>query len=218
MIERGLRIYVAVCASRRVLMLLAAIVSVSWVSAADDLIDPQTLVASAASQLVASLQRHIESVKHDDDLAHELANEAVVVHLDFRKIARLVLGKYWREAHPDQRRRFQEEFRKYLTKIYVSAMVSYADEIVSHADGISYLPVRYRQNGSAATVRSRLSLRTGEDIAVDYRLHHGEDGWKIYDVVIEGVSLVTTYRSSIAAEITRGGLDQVIDDLARKTQ
>lgn len=204
--------------SLRSLALVGLIIQTSWTSAAENLNDPQILVASATTQLVESLQQHMQTVKTDTKLAHALANETVILHLDFGRISQLVLGKYWRGASTDQRLRFEEQFRKYLTRVYVSAMISYAEEIVSHADSVSYLPVRYRQDGGAAMVRSRLSLRAGQEVAVDYRLHKDQDGWKIYDVIIEGVSLAMAYRSSIAAEISRGGLDKVIDDLAHKTQ
>lgn len=203
--------------SLRSLALLGLIIQTSWIGAAENLDDPQALVASATTQLVTSLQQHMQTVKTDMKLAHELANEAVILHLDFGRISQLVLGKHWRGASTDQRSRFETQFRKYLTRVYVSAMISYAEEIVSHGDSVRYLPVRYREDGGAAMVRSRLSLRAGQDVAIDYRLHK-QDGWKIYDVIIEGASLAMTYRSSIAAEISRGGLDKVIDDLAHKTQ
>ncbi|MDH3692081.1 MAG: ABC transporter substrate-binding protein [Gammaproteobacteria bacterium] len=192
-------------------------VSIS-VQAAGDFDNPRRLVSVATDQLVTSLQHHSETITTDTQLAHQIADDAVIRHVDFGKVSRLVLGKHWRRASLAQRSRFGDEFRKYLTRVYVSAMIVYSEDIVSHADAIDYLSVRYTENGTAAVVRSRLSLRTGQDVAVDYRLHKNDDAWKIFDVIIEGVSLVTTYRSSIAAEIAQNGLDNVINALAQKTQ
>lgn len=196
---------------------ITQILSIS-VQAAGDFDNPQRLVIVATDQLVTSLQHHSEAVATDTQLAYQIADDAVIRHVDFSKVSRLVLGKHWRRASSIQRHRFSDEFRKYLTRVYVSAMVSYSEDIVSHADAIDYLPVRYTEDGAAAVVRSRLSLRTGQDVAVDYRLDKKKDAWKIFDVIIEGVSLVTTYRSSIAAEIAQNGLDNVIKALAQKTQ
>jgi len=175
--------------------------------------DPRELIRATADELVDGLRREIEAIREDPDVARSLAEETVIPHLDFDRISRIVLGRAWRNATEEQRARFTESFRVYLTRTYVEAMVSYAEQIISHADDVTYAPVVYADEGREADVPMRIRISGAPAVEVRYRLHNRSGAWQIYDLVIEGLSMATTYRNTFSAQISRQGLDGVIDQL-----
>lgn len=176
--------------------------------------DPRQLVMATAEKLVHELQAQQHDIARDPAVAFRLANQTVVPYIDFPRIARWVAGRYWRTASPDQRRRFTEEFRQLLITTYVAAMRNYAQEILTHADDVSYPPVRPDPNANQSTVRMDIRLASGIQIPVDYRLYRTNGGWKIYDVVVQGISLVVTYRQTLSGQFDRLGFAGVLNKLA----
>lgn len=174
---------------------------------------PRALVERAAGDLVRALKANQEAVKQDPALARRLAAETVIPHVDFPRIARWVLGKHWRSANEGQRERFTDAFRDYLINSYVTAMVTYTDDIISHADSVSYPPMRPSDDPRYSTVRSNIRLADGRTVAVDYQMVLNGQDWKIYDLSIEGVSLALTYRADFGEAISRSGLDDLIRQL-----
>jgi phospholipid transport system substrate-binding protein len=179
--------------------------------------DAQTLIIERSNQLVTALKEQRTAIKTDDQIAYKLVEDIVLPHVDFTRVARLVLGKYWRKANAEQRERFTNEFRDFLVHIYVTAMVEFSDQIVSHADNVQYLPFR-NGNPDDVSVRMQIKLPDRPPLHVNYSLHldNNNNGWKIYDLAVEGVSLATTYRSSFASQIRRGGIDALINKLAER--
>ena len=176
------------------------------------------LVIRTSENLIANLQEHKEAIQQDTALAYRLAEDTVLPHLDFPRITRWVLGKYWRTATEDQRQRLTTEFRILLTRSYVSAMVTYTDQILQHADNVQFPAARSRQDGDTATVTMLIDLQAGQQVAVQYQMHQTDMGWKIYDVQIEGISLALTYRSTFSQEITQGGIEGLIATLAARNR
>ena len=123
------------------------------------------------------------------------------------------MGKNWRSANAEQRARFVEEFRLLLIRTYSTAMLEYTDEV------INMLPFRDDLSRKRVTVPMEVVQKGGPSIGMSLSLYQNkQDDWKVYDVKIDGISLVTNYRSSFANEIRSGGMDKLIEDLAERNQ
>lgn len=180
---------------------------------ADQSMGPRELVMTVSNTLVDQLRAQHEEIKQDKTIAYRLANEIVVPHVDFPRIGRWVLGKYWRQASEDQRQAFLKSFKRHLMQTYATSMVNYTDEILSQADQVTYLPLRDSLDSDQVTVRSRIKLPRGSDAQVDYTMIKTDNGWKIADVTVDGISLALTYRKDFTAQISRNGLDSLIAKL-----
>lgn len=161
----------------------------------------------------------IEVIKNDKDIQAgnqqkiiSLAEEKILPNFDFEKVSRLVLGKNWTNASPEQKAAFQAEFKTLLLRTYATALSKYKNQ------AIEYKPFRMEAGADTATVKTAIQQPGGEPIAVDYTLSKKADEWKVHDIVIEGVSLVTNYRSQFAQEIRQNGLDSLVKKLADKNK
>ncbi len=177
-------------------------------------ISPDELVRETSQRVFARLEAERERVESDPSLLYGLVNEIVVPHFDFERMSRWVLGRYWRRASNEQRARFVEEFRTLLVRSYATALLEYPDH------RITYLPARVDEQRNAASVRLRIDRKSGAGHThyIDYRMYRNADGWKVFDVAVDGVSLITNFRQSFAMEIQKRGLDGLIDNLARKNR
>jgi len=175
----------------------------------------QDLIVTNTKKLLAELKKNNGTIKQDNSIAYSLVDEIVLPHIDFRRIGQIVLGKYWRRADEDQRARFIKEFRDFLVRTYVTAMIEFSDQIVSHANNVRYLPFR-NTDPEDVTVRMEIKLPDRPPVSVNYSLYLKGADWLIYDLSVEGISLATTYRSSFASEIRRNGIDKLISKLAAR--
>ena len=180
--------------------------------------DPQQLVADTINELIDRLKENSEQIHKDDSIAHRISNELVAPHIDFPRVTRLVIGKYWQTASEQQRQALIAEIQALMIRSYVTAMTSYADQIVAKRDRINFLPSRYQSGDKRASVRASITLDTGQAVEVQYHLYNGDGKWRIYDIVIEGVSLAITYRSNFGEQIKRGGLDSLIAQLSERNR
>jgi phospholipid transport system substrate-binding protein len=181
--------------------------------------DPQPLVAEKIDELIRRLRENAEKIRSDQSIAYQISDELMTPHIDFPRITRLVIGKYWKTASPAQQQQLIEEIKALLVRSYVSAMTSYVDDIVALADkqAITYLPSRYQTGDKKASVRANIALEGGQLADVQYQLYY-RDEWKIYDIRIEGISLAITYRTSFGEQIKRDGLDRLIAQLAERNR
>ena len=169
---------------------------------------PLKLVRDTSTQMLMTLREEETSVKQNPARLHEIVTENVLPNFDFERMGRWTLGKYWRNANQQQREEFIKEFRALLVRSYGRALVDYADaEIV-------YLPLRMKDDEAQVKVHTELSRPHDNAVKITYSLHSTKNGWKVYDVAIEGVSLVTNYRSSFMSKVRQDGLDQLINQLA----
>jgi len=180
--------------------------------------DPQRLVADTIDQLIDRLMENSDEIHQDSSIAYRISDELVAPHIDFPRVTRLVIGKYWQAASKQQRDALISEVQSLLIRSYVTAMTSYADQIVAKKDRISYLPSRYKSGDKKASVRANITLDSGQAVEVQYQLYNGEGKWRIYDIVIEGVSLAITYRTSFGEQIKRDGLDSLIAQLSERNR
>ncbi|MGI9320204.1 MAG: MlaC/ttg2D family ABC transporter substrate-binding protein, partial [Thiogranum sp.] len=169
--------------------------------------------------LILQLRDNAEKIREDQSIAYRISNELMAPHIDFPRITRLVIGKYWKTASPAQQQQLIEEVKDLLIRPYVTAMTSYVDDIIALAEqkGIKYLPSRYKTGDKKASIRATIALEGGQSADVQYQLYY-RDEWKIYDIRLEGISLAITYRSSFGEQIKRDGLDELITQLAERNR
>ncbi len=192
-----------------VMALMLLFLPAAMASAAAGGEDPRALVKVTTERLLSIMQEQREQLERDPEQIYGLVNEIVIPHFDFTRMSRWVLGKYWRQATPEQRRRFEKEFRTLLVKSYATSILEFVD------DEFRYPPLRMKPGAKRVTVRTDVIRGGAAPVKIEYRLFKTKDGWKAYDVLVEGVSLVTNYRSSFAEEIRQGGLDKLIARLEK---
>jgi len=170
--------------------------------------DPLSLVKDTSERMLTAIKAERATIDKDKGRLFTLVEEIVLPHFDFNRMAKMVLGKYWRRASDEQRRRFAEEFRFLLVRTYAASMLEYTDQ------KIDYLPYRAGPDADEATVQTEVEQDGGFPVPIDYKLFRDNGEWKVYEVVIDGVGLVINYRSSFATEIRgKQGLDGLISKL-----
>lgn len=173
---------------------------------------PRELVKETSEQMLNKLKQEQAVIKTNPERIYELVNKIVLPHFDFDYMSQLVLGKYWRRASEQQRQDFTEEFKQLLVRTYATSLNEYTDQEVT------FLPFREGSDKNEAQVRTEVEQPGSFPIPIDYRLHLNSDEWKVFDVVIDGVSLVTNYRTSFAKEIRQGDLDSLIETLQQRNR
>jgi len=164
----------------------------------------EALVRETTSKVMDQLKVEQARLADEPHIIFDLVEQYIAPHFDLDRMSRRVLGKYWRRADTTQRGRFIREFKTLLTRTYATALRQYSDETVS------FLPARTRDERNEISVRTQINLSDGPPIPITYEMYADGDAWKVYDVSIEGVSLVINYRSSFAAEVRKGGLEGLI--------
>jgi phospholipid transport system substrate-binding protein len=188
-------------------LLLSLLSATAW--AGEGLLPPQQVIQHTSDQLQVTLQK--PEYKNDFKKATTFVDQALESHVDFDRVSILILGKYWKTATPAQKERFKKEFRMLLVRTYTTAFTEYANW------KIRYLPLEMASADKKALVRTEILQSGAQPVAVNYRMVLERGDWKVYDVLIEGISLLQNYRSSFTEEIARtGSLDQLITRLAER--
>lgn len=191
-----------------VLWLLVGLISAT-ARAEEVLLPPQLVIQHTADQLQANLQK--PEYKNDFKKATVFVDKALESNVDFERVSILILGKYWKTATTEQKAKFKKEFRLLLVRTYTTAFTEYANW------QIRYLPLEMNAGDKKAMVRTEILQSGAQPVAVNYRMIQDGSTWKVYDVLIEGISLLQNYRSSFTDEISRtGSLDQLITHLAER--
>jgi phospholipid transport system substrate-binding protein len=168
---------------------------------------PNELVAEAAKQLDQALSERKEELSADKDALYDLINEILLPRFDRKYAAQLVLGRHWRTASAQQRERFIEAF-------YGSLLRRYADGVLDFdLSQIEIQPFRGNLSDPRLTVRTTVTLEDGTEVPVDYAMVQRDEGWLLFDVVIEGISYVRNFRAELNSEIQAKSLDAVIKRL-----
>jgi phospholipid transport system substrate-binding protein len=171
---------------------------------------PQELIETTARRLLEALDADRALAKRDPARVRQLVDEILLPHFDTDYSARLVLGKHWRTATEDQRKRFIDAFYKSLLRNYGSALAEFT------ADRMQVLPFRGDLSTGQATVRTEVKRSNGTRVPVNYTLRATPAGWKAWDVTIEGISYVRNFRNDVGAEIDQTGLQALIDRLEKE--
>ena len=189
------------------LLLPAALIAVARAAEAVPGPAPQELIETTARRLLEALDADRELAKKDPSRVRKLVDEILLPHFDTDYSARLVLGRHWRAATPEQRRRFIDAFYQSLLRNYGSALADFT------ADRLVVLPFRGDLSAGQAVVRTEVKRSNGQRVPVNYSLHATPQGWKAWDVTIEGISYVRNFRNDVGAEVDQAGLDSVIKRL-----
>lgn len=170
---------------------------------------PEQLVEASAKRMLTELDANRPMYAKDPAKLDALVGNVLLPYFDTEYAARLVLGQTWRTATADQRKRFVDAFYHSLLRNYGAALVDFT------ADRFVVLPYKGDPGDTMATVRTEVKRASGEKVAVNFSLRKTDSGWKAWDVVIEGISYVKSFRTDFAAEIQQKGLDEVINRLEK---
>jgi phospholipid transport system substrate-binding protein len=182
------------------------------VAAGVDASGPSQLIESSANVLLSGIDARRAEFHKDPSGLYDLVDQTLLPNFDTPYAAQLVLGKHWRTATPEQRKRFVEAFYKSLLYTYGDAMIDFT------ADRLRVLPTKVAPTDERATVRTEIKRSNGTKVAVSYSMRKTNGAWKAWDVVIDGISYVKSYREDYGAEVDQKGLDTVIARLEAKAQ
>lgn len=166
---------------------------------------PDAKLKTTVDQFMALLKQHSAEYRADSNKLYKAVDDVVVPRFDVPFIAQLVLGLNWRNASADQRTRFADAFKNMLMRAYANGMLDNYDSVK-----VDWQPVRMAQNADNAQVNSVLTRNDGRTYTIGFKLRLINDDWKIYDIIIENISLVTNFRTQLNSEIKRTSLDDVI--------
>ncbi len=165
------------------------------------------MVKDTSNRMLTTLQARRAEVDRDPSLIYKMVSEILVPHFDFTRITQSALGRHWSKATPAQQEALTTEFRQLLVRTYATALLRYSGQ------EIRFLPARPGSGPDSVTVASEIVQGSTTPLSVDYKLYTQGGAWKVYDVIIDNVSLVTNYRSSFASEIRKGGIDGLVQRL-----
>ncbi len=176
-------------------------------------VQPDELIKHTSEKVLSTLEQNKEKYANQPEEIFKLVNDIILPHLDFRAMSKLALGKNWRKANTEQRERFVAAFKTMLIRTYSKSLTEYAGQ------EIRFLPYHPPAEGKRTTkVKTVIKQDGGPDISIIYSLRIKNDIWKVYDINIEGISLVTNYRHGFNEDIRKIGIDGLIDKLLAKSE
>ncbi len=194
---------------------------ISWISAAALLMGgaqvaqaqqaPDALVKQVSNEVLESARADKTIQAGDVNKVMLLVEAKVMPHVNFQRMTSSAVGRYWRQATPEQQKRLQEEFKVLLVRTYAGALAQVRDQ------SVQLKPLRAGANDAEVVVKTEIRGK-GDPIQLDYRMEKGDSGWKIYDVNVLGIWLVENYRNTFAQEISAGGIDGLITKLAERNK
>lgn len=190
--------------------------------AAANVEEPRAMLESASKELLGTLKKEQTQLHAKPERMFDIVDQVLVPYVDLETMSRLVLGKHWRTATPEQRTRFTAEFRTLMVRFYVSALLDdpkQIDSILERADTIiTFLPGSSGDDPNKSIVRSEVHLPNGQVVPVVFNLHNKSGQWRVFDVNVEGISLIINYRNSFSEQVVQNGLDSLISDLATRNK
>ncbi|HEY4999952.1 MAG TPA: ABC transporter substrate-binding protein [Usitatibacter sp.] len=168
---------------------------------------PDALVKRTADEILAIIKADKDVASGNTAKVVELAEQKVLPHFDFERMTRLAVGRNWAQANDGQKQSLVKEFRTLLVRTYSASLTQYRDQT------IDVKPTKLAPADKEATVRTAVIQKGGPPIPIDYSMEKADSGWKVYDVVIDGASLVTTYRGTFNDQIQKGGIDGLVKTL-----
>jgi phospholipid transport system substrate-binding protein len=174
---------------------------------------PDVLVKTITEEVVAILKQDKDIQAGDPKKVAELLETKVVPHFNFTRMTRIAMARNWRSASPEQQKELTGEFKTLLVRTYSTAISNYRDQ------KIDYRPLRAKPEDTEVTVKSEVKQSgSSQPVSIDYEMEKTPNGWKVYDVKVGGVSLVTTYRDTFASDVKDRGVDGLIKSLAAKNR
>jgi phospholipid transport system substrate-binding protein len=173
-----------------------------------EIIAPDVLIKDTAQDVITIVKQDKDIQSGNQKKILALVDAKILPNFDFTRMTQLAAGKYWRQATPEQKKALVAEFRNMLVRTYTKAFTMYKDQT------IEVKPLKLAATDTETTVKTQIIKVGGQPTAVDYQMKKAADGWKVFDVVIEGVSMVTSYRGSFSSQIEQSGIDSLIKSLA----
>lgn len=170
---------------------------------------PDVLVKSTTEEVLAVINK-----TSDRQQLLQAAELKVLPHFNFRRMTQLAVGKSWSQATPEQQQALEKEFRNLLVRTYTNALAASKKTEAS----VQVSPLKIEPSSAEVTVKTKVTPSGGKPIPIDYQMESSSSGWKVYDVVVENISLVTNYRETFAAEVRSSGIDGLIRSLAEKNK
>ena len=168
---------------------------------------PDALVKRTTDEVLAIIKADKDLQSGNIGKVVQLAEQKVLPHFDFERMTRLAVGRNWNQATPEQKQALTKEFRTMLVRTYSSSLSQYRNQT------IEVKPAKVGAQDKEATVRTAVIQQGGPPIPIDYAMEKMDSGWKVYDVVIDGASLVTTYRGTFNDQVQKGGIDGLLKTL-----
>jgi len=193
-----------------VLLLVAALWGAVPVARAQEA--PDAIVKRVATDVIATIKSDPAIQAGNEARIRDVLETKLLPNFDFARMTALAMGKNWRSATPEQQQRVTDEFRALLVRTYSSALNNYRNET------IDYKPLRMNAGDTEVTVRTLVVRPSGAPVQIDYSMEKKADGWKCYDVIVGGVSLVTNYRDEFNDQVKNGGVDGLIKTLADRNR
>lgn len=173
---------------------------------------PDVLVKSTAQDVLAIVKQDKDIQAGNQKKTYDLVEVKVLPHFDFTRMTMLAVGKHWSRATPAQQKALANEFRTLLVRTYSSSLSAYKNQT------IEYKPLKMQPDETDVTVKTQVNQPGGQPIPIDYSMEKTPAGWKVYDIAVDGVSLVINYRSSFSSEIREKGIDGLIKTLADRNR
>jgi phospholipid transport system substrate-binding protein len=185
----------------------------SLANAEAESLGPEELIKQTSEKVLHTLEENKALYEKNPDQIYVLVNDIILPHLDFLAMSKLALGKNWRSANEQQQERFVAAFKNMLVRTYSKSLTEYTGQ------KIEFLPYQPPEKGKITVeVKTQVLQDNGPAIPIDYRLRIKDDIWKVYDIKIDGISLVTNYRNSFNSDIRKVGMDGLIDKLQEKNK
>ena len=181
---------------------------------------PDDMLKAATTKMLRSINENRAAIKQSPEKLKMLVEEIILPHLDFIAASKSVMGKYWRRAEKKQKLQFIRQFRLLLLRFYSSALSEYlsGNDKKLNENLIHYFPLKIKEGDKSLTVRAEVKPESGQPIPIRYRVHLTKKGWKIYDVSVEGISMITTYKNNFASQFKSQGIDALIASLEEKNK
>lgn len=173
---------------------------------------PDALVQRVTEEVLDIVRKDVDIQNGNANKVVDLVERKVLPHFNFQRMSALALGKEWRKASPQQRDQLTAEFRTLLVRTYSNALTGYKNQKVV------FKPFRMAPGETDVLVRTEVLQPGSKPVQLDYGLEKGDNGWKVYDVVVAGISLVTNYRDQFTTEVRNGGIDGLIASIAAKNK
>lgn len=194
------------------MLVLAAGLLIAAATCAAEMTAPDVLAKSVTDEVLVILRADKEIQAGNQKKVYDLIETKIAPHFSFTTMTRLAMGKNWSQANPEQRKALTGQFRVLLVRTYTTAFTQYSNQT------IEYRPIRLAPNDDDVMVKSLIRQPSGQPVAVDYSMEKTDQGWKVYNVKIEGISLVENYRNTFNTEVQKGGIDGLVKALAEKNR
>lgn len=175
-------------------------------------VPPDQLVRQTTDKVLSQLTENREALEQDKQRLYQMVDKIVLPHFDFERMSQFVLGRHWNDASAEQQEKFIGEFKTLLVRTYATALFQYTGQEVV------YKPFRHEEGDKRVVVKTEVQREDGPAIPIEYALTQKDEAWKVYDVRIEGLSLVTNYRAQYGRIVETQGIDQLIASLSEKNK